>query len=115
MDLQSQAAIARLADTHRREDLVVLLGAPDPESAGIAAETVVHGDPAYAGALAEAQLGLAVYHILEDDVRAVLPPEVYEEQVGVMADVLDSAGLATAVAALRVGTPSGSPAPGDDG
>ena len=101
MDLQSQAAIARLADTHRREDLVVLLGAPDPESAEIAAETVVHGDPAYAGALAEAQLGLAVYHILEDEVRAELPPEVYEEQVGVMADVLDSAELAAAVAALR--------------
>ena len=60
MDLQSQAAIARLVDTHGSENLVVLLGAPDPESAEIAAETVVLGDPACAGALAETQLGLDV-------------------------------------------------------
>ena len=43
MDLQSQASIARLADFHGPADLVVLLGAPDPESAEIAAETVVLG------------------------------------------------------------------------
>ena len=115
MDLQSQAAIARLADTHGREDLVVLLGAPDPESAEIAAETVVRGDPAYAGALAETQLGLAVYHILEDDVRAALPPDVYEEQIGVMADVLDAAGLAAAVAAMRFTAPTSSPNAGAEG
>jgi betaine reductase len=105
MDLQSQAAIARLAESHGRENLVVLLGAPDPESAEIAAETVVIGDPAYAGALAEAQLGLDVYHILEDEIRAVLPAEVYEEQVGVMADVLEGAELAAAVAAIRAKAP----------
>lgn len=105
MDLQSQAAIARLAESHGRENLVVLLGAPDAESAEIAAETVVIGDPAYAGALAEAQLGLAVYHILEPEIRAVLPAEVYEEQVGVMADVLEGAELAAAVVGIRAKAP----------
>jgi glycine/sarcosine/betaine reductase complex component A len=101
MDLQSQAAIARLAKTHGCENLVVLLGAPDPESAEIAAETVVLGDPACAGALAETQLGLDVYHILEDEIRAALPVDIYDEQVGVMADVLEPAELAAAVAAVR--------------
>jgi betaine reductase len=101
MDLQSQEAIARLAERHGAENLVVLLGAPDAESAEIAAETVVLGDPAYAGALAEAQLGLAVYHILEESVRAAMPATVYEEQVGVMADVLDAPGLSAAVAGIR--------------
>jgi glycine/sarcosine/betaine reductase complex component A len=112
MDLQSQAAIARLADTHGPENLVVLLGAPDPESAEIAAETVVLGDPACAGALAETQLGLDVYHILEDEVRAFLPPEIYEEQIGLMADVLDAAELATAVSCIRARGPNGNPATG---
>lgn len=101
MDLQSQAAIARLAERHGRDGLVVLLGAPDPESAEIAAETVVLGDPACAGALAEVQLGLDVYHILEDEIRRVLPAEVYEDQVGMMADVLDAAALSEAVARIR--------------
>ena len=58
MDLQSQEAILKATQTHDKADLLVLLGSPDPESATIAAETVVMGDPSYAGALAGAQLGL---------------------------------------------------------
>lgn len=101
MDLQSQAAIKRLADEHGPDALVVILGAPDPESAEIAAETVVLGDPTYAGPLAEVQLGLAVYHVLEDAVRERIPDDVWEEQVGVMVDVLDAAAIAPAVAGMR--------------
>jgi len=105
MDLQSQAAIARLADVHGAENLVVLLGAPDPESAEIAAETVVLGDPACAGALAETQLGLDVYHILEDEIRGAFPADVYEDQVGLMADVLDPVELSAAVGRIRAQSP----------
>jgi glycine reductase len=101
MDLQSQATIARLADLHGPADLVVILGAPDPESAEIAAETVVLGDPACAGALAEVQLGLDVYHILDDRIRQSLPTDVWEAQIGVMTDVLDADELNAAVAAIR--------------
>jgi len=101
MDLQSQEAILRLTQTHDSADLVGLLGAPDPESAGIAAETVVVGDPSYAGALAGAQLGLATYHILEDEMRAEIPDDVWDAQIGVMADVLQAAALAETVAAIR--------------
>jgi hypothetical protein len=105
MDLQSQEAIARLAELHGRENLVVIIGAPDAESAEIAAETVVLGDPACAGALAEVQLGLAVYHVLEDEIRKAVPADVYEEQVGVMADVLDPEELSGAVAGIRAQAP----------
>lgn len=99
MDLRSQEAILRLAEEHGPRSLTVILGAPDPESAEIAAETVVLGDPAYAGALAGVQLGLDVYHVLE--LADATPADVWEEQVGVMADVLDASGLATAVAGIR--------------
>lgn len=101
MDLQSQEAIFRLAETHGAASLLVLLGAPDPEAAEITAETVVLGDPAYAGALAEVQLGLDVYHILEDPIRGDIPEDVWEDQIGVMADILDSDALAAAVGAMR--------------
>lgn len=103
MDLQTQEAIKRLADNDGADGLVVVLGAPDPESAAIAAETVVTGDPSWAGPLAGVQLDLDVRHILEDDVRVLIPEDVWEEQVGLMADVLDGAALAAAVKAIRDG------------
>lgn len=101
MDLQSQEAIKRLADEHGPQSLLVVLGAPDPESAEIAAETVVLGDPSYAGPLTEAQLGLSVYHVLEDEVRAAIPDDVWEQQIGVMEDVLDAPAIAAAIDGIR--------------
>jgi glycine reductase len=105
MDLGTQEAIMRLVNQHGVEKLLVLLGAPDAESAEIAAETVIVGDPTYAGPLAEAQLGLTTYHILEDEVRRWIPEAVYDEQVGVMADVLDAAEITAAVAGMRQRVP----------
>jgi hypothetical protein len=101
MDLSTQETIKRLADQHGTDALLVLLGAPDAESAGIAAETVVLGDPSWAGPLAGVQLGLPVYHILEDELRAAVPAEVWDEQVGLMADVLEVDAIADAVREFR--------------
>lgn len=101
MDLQSQEVIRRLAAEHETAHLMVVLGAPDDESAEIAAETVVLGDPTFAGPLSEVQLGLPVYHVLEDAIRQQIPDEVWEEQIGVMADVLDAGKIASAVAGIR--------------
>ena len=101
MDLQSQEAILKASQTHDKADLLVLLGSPDPESATIAAETGVMGDPSYAGALAGAQLGLLTYHVLEEEVHADIPDDVWEEQIGVMADVLEADALAETVAGFR--------------
>ena len=101
MDLNSQETIKRLADEHGSEQLLVILGAPDAESAEIAAETVVLGDPTYAGALAEAQLGLSVYHALEEDFRSHVDDDVWEEQIGIMADVLEAEEISAAVKGMR--------------
>ena len=101
MDLESQAAIKRLADEVGTKHLMVLLGAPDAESAEISAETVVVGDPTYAGPLAEAQLGLEVYHVLEEEIRTAIPEGIWEEQIGVMADVLDVDEIAAVIRPFR--------------
>ncbi len=101
MDLHTQEAIIKIVDQHGKDDLLVVLGAPDPESAEIAAETVVLGDPSYAGPLAGTQLGLNVYHLLEEEIRSDIPEDVWEEQIGVMSDVLDADGITTAVANMR--------------
>ncbi len=101
MDLSTQETIKRLADEHGSDSLLVLLGAPDAESAGIAAETVVLGDPSWAGPLAGVQLGLPVYHVLEDELRTAVPEEVWEEQVGLMVDVLEVDAITEAVREFR--------------
>jgi hypothetical protein len=85
--------------------LVVLLGTPNPESSRLYALTVREGDPSWAGALAGAQLGLPVYHIAEPEVKAQIPPEVYDEHVALMAMVLDVDGIVAAVRQVRDGRP----------
>ena len=101
MDLHSQEAIANLAEEHGKENVIVLLGAPDPEAAEIAAETVIEGDPAWAGPLAGAQLGLDVYHVLDERVKEAVPDDVWEDQIGVMSDVLEAEELIAAVQKMR--------------
>ena len=89
MDLENQKRVLKLSEEYGPENIVVLLGAAEAEAAGLAAETVTAGDPTYAGPLAGVQLGLSVYHICEDEVKAETDPAVYEEQVGMMEMVMD--------------------------
>lgn len=104
MDPQTQKAILEAVERHGKENLVVLLGAPNAESSAIAAETVVAGDPSYAGPLAGVQLDLPVFHILEDDVRRAIPPELYEAEVSIMEAVLDRDAIVAAIETVRTRT-----------
>lgn len=82
---------------------MVLLGTPNAESSRLYALTVKEGDPSWAGALAGAQLGLPVYHITEPEVQAVIPAEVYDEHVALMAMVLEVDDIRSAVRDIRHG------------
>ena len=66
-----------------KSEILVVLGASDLDGVMITAETVTTGDPTFAGPLAGVSLGLPVYHILEPEVRAMIPEDVYEENVGI--------------------------------
>jgi len=68
-----------------RSDIIVVLGASDLDGVMISAETVTTGDPSFSGPLAGVSLGLPVYHILEPEVRAAVPEDVYEENIGIWA------------------------------
>ena len=50
----------------------MLLGTPNAESSRLYAMTVTEGDPSWAGALAGVALGLPVYHVLEEAVKAYI-------------------------------------------
>ncbi len=89
MDLENQKRIKSSADTFGAEDIIVILGSGEAEAAGLAAETVINGDPTFAGALAGVHLGLKVYHIMEEEIKAAIDPAVYEAQIAMMEMVLD--------------------------
>ncbi len=101
MDLQNQARIKELTEQYGGENIVMLLGGAEPESASIAAETVTVGDPTFAGPLAGVSLGLKVYHVVEPEIKAEFDPKVYEEQVAMMEMVLDVDNLVAEVAKMR--------------
>jgi betaine reductase len=92
MEPENQRIIQSAVERYGKEDLVVVLGAVDSEALQVAAETVRDGDPAYVGPLAGVQLGLPVVHIFDEAIKALVDPDVYQEQVGLieMASDVDS-------------------------
>ena len=101
MDLQNQQRVKDAAEKFGAENLVVILGSSDAEGAEIYAETVSNGDPTFAGPLAGASLGLAVYHVFDPEIRAEIDDAVWEEQVSMMEMVLDPEALTEAVRKMR--------------
>lgn len=89
MDLENQKRIKEAAEKFGNENVVVLLGAAEAEAAGLAAETVTVGEPTFAGPLAGVELNLAVYHVLEEEIKSQFEQEIYDDQMGMMEMVLD--------------------------
>ena len=89
MDLENQKRVKDLAEANGPENIIVILGASESEAAGLSAETVTAGDPTFAGPLAGVSLGLRVYHVCEPEIKAEIPADLYEEQIGMMEMVLD--------------------------
>lgn len=76
-------------ETYGRDDLVVLLGAPDADSAELYAETLINGDPTWVGPLTGISLGLPVHHIMEPEIKSQVAPDVYELHLALMEIALD--------------------------
>ncbi len=89
MNFENQGIIMRLADQYGPENLAVVLGNGDAQGAEVFAETVTQGDPTYAGPLAGVPLKIPVYHVLEDEVMAVVPEKLREERLQLSSLVID--------------------------
>ena len=88
-------------EQHGKEDLIVVLGAPDADSAELYAETVVSGDPSWAGPLAGVALELPVFHIIEPVMKEQIEPSVYKEHLELMEIALDVERIAQALDKIR--------------
>ena len=101
MDLDGQAEIKKAIESNGKDNVIVVLGSPDANSAELYAETVTHGDPSWAGPLAGVPLGLPVYHVVEPMVKDAVDPGTYEEQVGVMDLALEKDLITAALDKVR--------------
>ncbi len=101
MDLENQKRVLDLVELHGKENIVVLLGGADAEASGMIAETVISGDPAFAGALTGVQLGLATYHVLESEIKQEIDPGLYESNIGMMEMVLPVEEIIKEVSSFR--------------
>lgn len=103
MDQESQTNIKKIAENEKSDldHIIVVLGASDIAGAAISAETVTVGDPSFTGPLAGVSLRLPVYPILEPDLRECIPEDVYDENAGIMAMVVDTDAIGRQFKAIR--------------
>ena len=101
MDLENQKRVKDLSEKYGAENMLVLIGGAEAESAGLAAETVTAGDPTFAGPLAGVPLGLKVYHAVEPEFKESVDGDVYEEQIGMMEMVLEVDDIIEEVKSMR--------------
>ena len=90
-----------MVDTEGAENIVVVLGTPTPDSTKLYAQTVIEGDPSWAGVLAGVAMHLPTYHILESEVKSLVDPKVYEETIGASEFALDGETICQAVREVR--------------
>ena len=101
MDLQNQQRVKDAFDKFGAENVIVILGSSDAEGAELYAETVTVGDPTYAGPLGGVSLGLPVYHVFDEVIKAEADPAAWEDQISMMEMVVDTEALSEAVAKMR--------------
>ena len=101
MNFENQGVIKRLADQYGPENLAVVLGNGEASGVEVFAETVTEGDPSYAGPLAGVSLKIPVYHVLEEEVMAVVPEAMREGKLQLSLLVIDVEPMRQVLQAAR--------------
>ena len=91
----------KAAETHGKDDLIVILGSPDANSSELYAKTLINGDPSWVGPLAGVALDLPVFHIMEPEIKEQLDPEVYKEHLELMEIALDVEAISKGLNRVR--------------
>ena len=101
MNFENQGVIKRLADQYGPENLAVVLGNGEASGVEVFAGTVTEGDPSYAGPLAGVSLKIPVYHVLEEEVMAVVPEAIRQEKLQLSLLVIDVEPMRQVLQAAR--------------
>jgi len=103
VDLEVQGRVKQLAEEYGKDELVVLLGAPNVDAARVQFETMTRGDPTYAGPLGGVELGLEVYHIFEPAVKEAIDPARYSDLIETLELGLEADSIVEALQQARAG------------
>jgi glycine/sarcosine/betaine reductase complex component A len=103
VDLEVQGRVKQLAEEHGKDNLVVLLGAPNVDAAQVQFETMTRGDPTYAGPLGGVELGLEVYHVFEPAVKAIIDASRYSDLIETLELGLEADSIVDALQQARAG------------
>lgn len=101
MDLDEQRIIQQIVTHQGNENVIVVLGAADPEGVELTAMTVTTGDPTFAGPLAGVPLGLPTFHILESAIRDQIPDYMFQTHLAMMDLVIDSHQIESVLKRVR--------------
>lgn len=93
--------VKQVAEQYGKDNVIVVLGAPDADSAELYAETLVNGDPSWVGPLAGVALGLPVYHIMEPEIKKQVDPACYKEHLELLEIALDVDKIAEGLNRVR--------------
>jgi hypothetical protein len=103
VDLEVQGRVKELAEEYGKDNLVVLLGAPNVDAAQVQFETMTRGDPTFAGPLGGVELGLEVYHVFEPAVKSAIDVARYSELIETLELGLESDSIVAALQQARAG------------
>lgn len=101
IDEDTQQIVKDCQEKYGGQNIVVVIGVAQAETAGVCSETVTEGDPTSVGPLTAIALGLAVYHIVEPQIKNECEKSVYEEQCGVMEMILEIDEIILEVKSVR--------------
>jgi len=78
----SQENVARIAEEQNKDNLIAIWGISDIQPLIIGAITINKGDCfGFSGALANKELGLKSYHVLEPEIIAAIPQTIYAQEI----------------------------------
>ncbi len=103
MDLEVQGRVKQLVEEYGKDELPVLLGAPNVDAARLQFETMTRGDPTYAGPLGGIELGLEAYHVFEPAVKEVIDPSRYSDLIETLELGLEADSIVEALQQARAG------------
>ncbi len=101
MGLEGQGRIKQVIEQNSTRDVVAILGAVEAENLRMTAETLMNGDPSYAGPLAGLALGVPSFHILEQEIASQVERSVYERELALTAMTVGVEELVEPLRSLR--------------
>lgn len=101
LDPEGQEKIKKFIERNGKDNVIVIIGAPDADSAELYAETLTRGDPTWVGPLAGLALHLPVFHILEPDIKKQVDTQLYNKHLAIMETALDVERIAQGLKKVR--------------